>query len=122
MCKKIKDILFPTNLFGKKIVCKQFVLPDNNADINVYVEWTGDRLQMTYTSINKDRLTKEKKITPVTITRVNNGLINETIPRGNHGNKVFFIGNDETDGAGYNVIYFKCTNCTQLEVNGEIII
>lgn len=121
MCKRIKDILWPFNIFGKKIVSIPYKLPDGDT-INVQVVWEGERLQMCYTHIVVDRTSRKITKTPVKRIAVLGVEIDENIVRGNIGRYHYAVGANDGDAPEHNVIYFKCTNVTSLIVNGEQII
>ncbi len=113
MClKKIKDILFPFNIFGKDKKCVIFKIPDSIViPYTIDIWWTGDRLQETYSYIwtNHDPVPRR-----LIYTDGNNTHIQHTgiIPGGLNPNAVIMD----------NKIYFNCTNVTRLNVNGVDLI
>lgn len=108
MCKWIKNILFPTNLLGKKKRCVTYQLPTNPATLPI--EWTGERLRVTYTFI--------KSVPPKVIKKPVVYMFSD----GNETEEIL-----DTHKAGFSIaeertIHFECTNVTHLEINGETII
>ena len=119
MCKRIKDILFPTNVLGKKKKCVKFDLPDGFYRGTINIQWEGERLDVTFTYGVQIKFPPSERRRYFTNERFN------------------FVdgdgGVDTIDIDTYNlsrsskwveerVIYFNCTNVTSLIVNGEQLI
>ena len=111
-CKKIKDILFPLNVLGKKKQCVNYQLTDPLPN-TIPVEWIGERLRITFTYYKRIYHPMPKKVTIPEIVDLENGDGSEEII-GVHRNG-FAIADDWT-------IHFNCTNVTSLIVNGETLI
>ena len=124
MCKRIKDILWPTNIFGKKIVSKscKLQIPEGQNYINIQAFWQGERLEMTFTHIRTLVLSRKRINNPVRVIVENGEEIDEDYNIGYHGLEFFAIGAVASDAPEHNVIYFKCTNVTSLVVNGQQLI
>lgn len=110
MCKWIKDILFPTNVLGKKKKCIKYPLPSGYTSVNLDIECKGEMV-VSYTrtwfppNINfpngeQKRVYVKNETTTITIVRANQ-----------YGQRV-----------GCKEVYFNCTNVTRLIVNGEQLI
>lgn len=111
MCKWIKDILFPTNVLGKKI--RTFTFPQVHPPYNSYnydIEWTGERLEFTYTRYGRS------------------GEVVRHFPRrimfqdGNETEENVSIRQSQMPYVYVGDLYLKCTNVTKLIVNGEQLI
>ena len=105
MCfKKIKDILFPLNVFGKDRKSIAYDVP--GATYYMSVTWIGDRLDLIY--CNEDINTGEITETRNTYT-IDGGFFQTVI-----------------NGINYkipqNKIFFNCTNVTSLIVDGNQLI
>lgn len=124
MCKRIKDILFPLNVLGKKTVSKscKLQIPEGQDYINIQVFWQGERLEMTFTHIKTIVPARKRINNPVRVIVENGEEIDEDYNIGYHGIDFLAIGAVASDAPEHNVIYFKCTNVTSLIVNGEQII
>ena len=113
MCKFIKDILFPLNLFGKKRVCVAYKVTGSTVeDYTLNVVWSGERMEITYTQRNVR--TMPGIITPISTIHTD-------------GSESEIIVDTRTSRWQYirlvnNVVYFNCTNVTKLIVNGEQLI
>lgn len=113
MCKFIKDILFPLNLFGKKRVCVAYKVTGRTPeDYTLNVVWTGERMEIAYTQRNIR--TMPGIITPISTIHTD-------------GSESEIIVDTRTSRWQYirlvnNVVYFNCTNVTKLIVNGEQLI
>lgn len=104
MCKWLRDILFPTNVLGKKKRCVKWVHNFSSAD-NYTIQWAGDRLQICHASIWI------------------NGKIDrfkDTYTVG--GTFLYFVAAGVNYQVVNNTLYFNCTNVTSLIVNGEQLI
>ena len=100
-CKKIKQILFPLNIFGKDKRCVTYTLPENTFMYDCTIEVTGD-----YMVLNANIKGSNVKVNfnhPVSTTYD------------------LFIGGN-TDYVRNHILYFNCTNITYLSVNGERLI
>ena len=53
MCKWIKDILFPTNVLGRKKQCVFYEFEDGSVPnpINLSIVWVGKKMRLSYTII-----------------------------------------------------------------------
>ena len=114
MCKFIKDILFPLNLFGKKRVCVAYTIPDGATieDYTLNVVWSGERMEIAYTQRNIR--TMPGIITPISTIHTD-GSESEIIvdTRTSRWQYIRLVNNE---------VYFNCTNVTKLIVNGEQLI
>lgn len=113
MCKWIKDILFPTNVLGKKKKCIKVAIdnpPYTNRTFDI--EWTGERLDICYTRIVRRGRTSTHNGQRLQFTN------------GNDTEESFIIGQRATTTLREWVdeVYFNCTNVTKLIVNGEQLI
>ena len=125
MCKKIKDILFPTNLLGRKVVCKSAVVSAPTRwpaqTITHTVIWSGDRLQIDYTCTTAATIRPGRGM--YDIDRYE--MIREA---GDMSTETFDITTYSKGHGGAtralveNTIYFKCTNVTYLSIDGEQLI
>lgn len=111
MCKWIKDILFPTNVFGKKI--KTFTFPHTHPPYNSYnydIEWTGERLEFTYTQSGRSG---------GKVIQIPHRI---TFENGNNTEENVFVKQTQFPSSWASDLYLKCTNVTKLIVNGEQLI
>lgn len=109
MCDWLKDILFPTNLLGKKrqsIVYDLSGVPMINNKVTLNIMWSGDRLVISRTKLGP----ASGMVTP--ITEVYEYATDEPITVTQYRGQPF----------SDNAVFFDCTNVTKLEVNGEILI
>ena len=119
MCKRIKDILWPTNIFGKHKQSVAFDLPDNNTVVSLNIVWSGERMIAEYT---KRVVTKAPNLPistmdfPERITYTNGDSTSENlwIMRGAQGYRI--------TSTPENKVHFTCTNVTSLVVNGQQLI
>lgn len=109
MCiTKIKQILFPTNVTGRDI--QTFSLPQVHPPYNDYnynITWTGERLDVCYTTIGKV-MGGRTVITPREFQYTNGNESEENISV-----------RQQQGRSWASDIYFKCTNVTKLIINGE---
>lgn len=115
MCKFIKDILFPLNLFGKKRVCTEYIVRATaREDYTLNVVWTGERMEIAYTN----RITRPMPgvIRPVSNMQTNGNESEITIYTRDEGTRFMFT------QLIRDTVYFNCTNVTKLIVNGEKLI
>jgi len=111
MCKWLRDILFPTNVLGKKI--RTFTFPQVHPPYSSYnydIEWTGERLEFTYTISGRSGMIV--KHYPHRITFEN----------GNETEENVYVRQSQFPNAYSSDLYLKCTNVTKLIVNGEQLI
>ena len=120
MCKKILNILFPTNVLGQNVRSIPYKLPDGGT-ITLNIVFDGDRLQINYTNI-EIRMGRKTVIHPESTTFTDGDTYPVTIYRQGHGAAYWFVGSADEDAPEYNMIYLKCTNVRSLEINGETII
>lgn len=113
MCKWIKDILFPTNVLGKK----RKVIPFDTSAIpampfkTVTIQWTGERLQVCFTYATYNHYNNQYNYTQ------------EKIDYSGGGTETLSLRDDWSIGKVNNdVVYFNCTNVTSLVVNGQTLI
>lgn len=113
MCKFIKDILFPLNLFGKKRVCVAYTIPDGVTieDYTLNVVWSGERMEVTYTQIAV--VPPPAKTLPRREMHTNGDSEEFTIYARHRPERIRLA--EDT-------VYFNCTNVTKLIVNGEQLI
>lgn len=119
MCKWIKDILFPTNCFGKKKKCAKYQLPDGFTSVTLNIQWEGERLDVTFTYGVQIKLPPSERRRYYTNERFNfvdgdGGVDTIYIDRYNTAQNAKWVEEQ--------MIYFNCTNVTQLIVNGEQLI
>lgn len=119
MCKRIKDILWPTNIFGKHKQSVAFDLPDNNAAMLLSIIWSGERMIAEYTKrvvIKAPNLPVSTMDLPERTTYTNGDSTSEYlfIARGAEGYRK--VSTPE------NKVHFTCTNVTSLVVNGQQLI
>lgn len=116
MCKFIKDILFPLNLFGKKRVCVAYTIPDGATieDYTLNVVWSGERMEIAYTQRNTR--TMPGIITPISTIHIDGSESGIIVYSRDEGYRFRFT------QLINNVVYFNCTNVTKLIVNGEQLI
>ena len=113
MCKWIKDILFPTNVLGKKkdsFGIKIDNPPYTSRDFNI--TWTGERLEVAYTKQIRQGRKYFKE--PVRLLFKDGNESEESFIV---GQRLIYQGREWTDN-----VYFNCTNVTKLIVNGEQLI
>lgn len=113
MCKWIKDILFPTNVLGKKKDSFEIKIenpPYTSRTFNI--EWTGERLDIAYTKQTRRGRVYFKE--PIRLQYLDG---NETEEEFTVAQSVIYQGRIWTDN-----VYFNCTNVTSLIVNGEQLI
>ena len=113
MCKRIKDILWPLNVLGKKKKSATYKLSGDPLPHTIPVEWWGDQLRITFTFYRRVYTPYPRTVTiPITLDFANGDGATETITTWRNG---FAISEDWT-------LHFNCTNVTKLIVNGEQII
>ena len=112
-CKKIKQILWPFNIFGKDKKAISYPLPRDPLPHSIPVEWIGERLRVSFV-FTKHLLTPSPHNVniPVVLDFTDGDGTTETINTWKNG---FVITDDWT-------IHFNCTNVTSLIVNGETLI
>ena len=109
MCKHIKDILFPLNILGKKKKSFDIAITDYSEDAVFEIEWTGERLDICWTSKFRRGKYHESHQERRSFTNGNNSLTEITIEQ-----------RQESDLRKWaEAIYFNCTNVTKLIINGE---
>ena len=109
MCDWLKNILFPTNLLGKKRQSIAYDLngvPMINNKRTLNILWSGDRLVISRTELGP----WSGAVSPQ--TDVYEYSTDEPITIIQYRGKPF----------SDNAVFFDCTNVTKLEVNGEILI
>ena len=106
---KIKDILFPLNTTGKKKQSVVYNLPADHSSVTLEITWSGDRLDVAYTTYHQSGGRNE--YTPERTTYEN----------GHDSDEDIFIRRSTIPRIGVvdNAVYFNCTNVTYLEINGE---
>ena len=112
MCKRIKDILWPLNVLGKKI--KSFTFPQTHPPYGTYsydIVWTGERLEFSYTRFYRQGGTTQKRPERIMLENGNETEENITVQQ-----SAIPLASWASD------LYLKCTNVTKLIVNGEQII
>ena len=119
MCKRIKDILWPLNIFGKHKRSVAFDLPDNNASVLLNIVWSGERMISEYTRrvvTSAPNQPVETHDYPKRATYTNGDSTSESlwISRGTQGYRK--VSTPE------NKVHFTCTNVTSLVVNGQQLI
>lgn len=124
MCKHLADILFPLNIFGKKVRCVTYdtsSTPRIDNKKTFIIEWVGERLDISATYEYAVRVTDpmpphwDIKYPPIILNLTTSGTITlETDDFNIRGLTYKYI--------VPNAIYFKCTKVTKLIVNGEQII
>ena len=120
MCLKVKDILFPFNIFGKKKQCVHFDatnVPDEGSPRRwhktINIVWSGERMALSYTEfIGSETRTENKSIKNI-YTDGDMSAITIQLPKYDGLVKRYVI-----DW----MLFFNCTNVTYLEVNGERLI
>lgn len=119
MCKWLRDILFPTNVLGKKKQCVKYQLPVGFTSGTLNIQWEGERLDVTFTYGVQIKLPLSERRRYYTNERYN-------FVDGDGGIDTIDIETRETmrDATWVEgqMIYFNCTNVTQLIVNGEQLI
>ena len=120
MCRFIKDILFLTNLLGKKRKVVAFDLDSVPVVMNfrtVNIVWSGDRLIVDSTKVETLRVDMDitRTVTNVKNTYENGNVSAETI---SYELRRAPFGSTWTESP----IFFNCTNVTYLEVNGTRLI
>lgn len=116
MCKYIKDIFFPFNIFGKKKQCVTFdPYHEGNGTFPQYIEWTGERIDVSWLDIIVDRATRKTTRTPKRFTFTDADEREDGVMI-DYENSVRYLRNTE-DG-----VHINCTNVTFLMVNGTILI
>lgn len=119
MClKKLKEILFPTNVLGKNKRCVTFdtsgtpVVDDKKT---FTIVWAGEALQVSYTQQRSGQISYTfKKYTPIKELYTGGGTETLEAPEYATIHSAVWISND--------ILYFNCTNVTSLVVNGDQII
>lgn len=112
-CKRVLDILFPTNCFGKKKKCVSVDLPDDNTYVTLNIVWSGEQMQATWTLVAVQQ--RKKVVNPH----------REIYTDGDDDPEQINIRRDSPFARVYvtdNKVYFNCTNVTKLIVNGEQLI
>ena len=113
-CKKIKQILFPLNIFGKDKRSFEIDVPNPPyTDVLFNIEWTGERLDVRYAALEKIG-NKPTASRPVRYQYTNGTITEETITV--HQEAVL------NRRRWTDKIYIECTNVTYLSVNGEDLI
>ena len=111
MCKKIKDILFPLNILGKKhrtFVFEQTHPPYNK--YNYYVKWKGERLEFSYTRFYRNG------------GRTLHMGQREEFTNGDYNEEHLTVRQSTAPTSWAGNLYLKCTNVTYLDVNGTVLI
>lgn len=116
MCKWIKDILFPTNVLGKKKKCVFYEFEDGNVPnpINLSIVWVGEKIRMSYTIV-----TNVQRPFPHAVV-VENGKAD--FNGGDGTEETYTISYRRGTVLAKRKLYFNCTNVTSLIVNGEQLI
>lgn len=118
MCKKILNILFPTNITGKRMQTIEFDISDIPTESpgikTINVQWSGAVLRALYTrhTASTSGGSRDYKMRK---TFYGGGTDTFTVP-----NKRSMGG--VSDRVINNLIYFKCINVTSLVVNGQVLI
>ena len=120
MCKRLRDILFPTNIFGKKRQSIEFSIADipsegtpGNAHRNITIVWSGERMVETHTIYKATGSGYSYEPVKNVYTDGDSTSISLTLPNVKRGIKHLVQGD---------VMYFDCTNVTYLSVNGTQLI
>lgn len=124
MCKRLRDILFPTNLLGKDVRCVEYDTSDTpytgsnvgrhkHFDIN----WTGDQLVVSYTI--RSAVIYGPGRADITLYRENELFSEDGASELNVGCRITQTNRRQLETE---MLYIKCTNVTSLEINGETII
>lgn len=108
MCKFIKDILFPLNIFGKKKRSIVIDLPDGYNTVTLNINWEGDRLDVRYTRVWWPGARPEG--------------FEQTLIDGDAADIEVIRVNTEHDRITCDKVYLECTNVEYLYVNGEKLI
>ena len=116
MCLKVKDILFPFNIFGKKKQSIAYDTTDTPIEGHAKVltiKYEGERIVCRWNQVNTRG--RSTKIIPHTEQYTDEGWFELRISYGNtiDGGRVRI--QNET-------VYFECTNPEELVVNGERLI
>lgn len=131
MClRKLRDILFPTNVLGKDAESKKYDFSDHTPPVvpitppwdNRYqftIVWSGKVLELCYTKVNRTGVGANMKITyeQVRESFYSGSGTTETVltPDG-----TIHLGNGSW--VLDKILYFKCIDVTSLVVNGDQII
>lgn len=112
-CKKLKQILFPLNIFGKNKQCIAYDVPNDYSNISLDIFWIGERLGVSWTRFVRHggRFTYEQK----------REMFENAVEEDEQIIDIRRTVNPQV-GVWENKIYFNCTNVTYLKVNGEILI
>ena len=103
----VRDILFPTELTGRKRQCVSYKLPDGLSGYYLLpVHATGKRVRLCWNFDYSGQLIPYRPAAD--IVNANNQTIN------------YLISNVENVKDG--MIYLNCTNVTELSINGTILI
>ena len=109
MCKKVLDILFPTNILGKGKRSFKIDLPSGYTSVHLSITWSGERLIACYTRYWIPPRT-QGKYESIKNVFTNGHSDNETVSVARINNIHQRIGCD--------TVYFNCTNVTELIING----
>lgn len=112
MClRKLRDILFPTNLLGKDVKSVSFDtsgIPLVDMTKTLQVEWQGEINEMTFVIYRPIAGGKRRFPQRYVLT--------------NGESQTIVLSNYLKNRIDNEVLYFKCTNVTSLSVNGQQII
>lgn len=115
MCKRIKDILFPTNVLGKKKKCIKVAVPEQSGAYNYEIVWSGERLQVAWAYNVQIKTPGERRryIDPHKEIFTNGDDDPETIT-------IVQVNNARTwQQVSDAQLHINCTNVTKLTINGE---
>ena len=121
---KTKDILFPTNVFGKKRKIVSYDTDNAPRDTSMYpiinvtfdIQWSGEQIEILYGM--RRRYGNPPNITETIKSR-------RKLLRDSQAYNLFEqINVSSIDNTQFvnNIMYFSCTNVTRLVVNGETLI
>ncbi len=121
MCKRLRDIFFPTNLLGKNVRCVSFdtsgvEVVDGRKVFTILKD--GGNVELSYTKFDRDTTTPPPHKTKYTSVKQKLTLARNVVrvPHSDPGAM------GHTFGIANNVLYFKCTNVQSLTVNGTRLI
>lgn len=119
MCKKLRDILFPTNVLGKDKRTIKFSLKNKSISLHrilLDIQFVGKRLEICYTQVTNYNNYQEKSVA------YENGdgtsILLDIHPYDRDGQYGDIIRN----GALGDMIYLKCTDVTSLIIDWQQII
>lgn len=120
MCKWIKDILFPTNVLGKKRKSLTFDIPAYPPmPVTLTIVWSGELLKLAYTNLVSWRYGYNGDY-PIVVSRKgqfkdgNSTTVTFNVKQGADGYETQTVANQR--------VYISCTNVTSLVVNGQTLI